>query len=99
MTKYKSLLIFQILFFSLTFSKTFLIQVKENNHNKIGKYEVQDNELFGIGDRHKSVNAWLNTVKCLEPWEKNLWLGDLNFDTTAKSECARARFTIGRGLM
>ena len=79
LTKYKSLLIFQILFFSLTFSKTFLIQVKENNHN----------ELFGTGGRHKSVNAWLNTVKCLEPWEKNLWLGDLNFDTTATRERAR----------
>ena len=44
------------------------------------------------------MNAWFNTVECLETWEKNLWLGDVHFETTAKSECAKARFIIGAVL-
>ena len=41
------------------------------------------------------VNAWLDTVNCLDNWEKNLRLGDAYLSTSARSECARARFTIG----
>ena len=46
-------------------------------------------------DRNGRVNVWLDTVNCLEDWEKNLQLGDAYLSTSAKSECARARFTIG----
>ena len=42
-----------------------------------------------------SVKAWLQTVPGLENWEKNLRLGDAYLNTTAKSEVARARFTLG----
>ena len=42
------------------------------------------------------IKTWLDTVDCLEDWEKNLRLGDACLDTTAQSECARARFTIGQ---
>ena len=39
--------------------------------------------------------AWLAGVECLEDWEKNLSLGDAHLDTSAQSQCARARFLIG----
>jgi hypothetical protein len=42
-----------------------------------------------------SVKSWLQTVSGLETWEKNLRLGDAYLNTTAKSEVARARFTLG----
>ena len=42
-----------------------------------------------------SVRAWYQTVECLEDWEKNLNLGDAFIKTSAKSECARAKFTLG----
>merc|ERR1712142_215764 len=42
-----------------------------------------------------SVKAWLDTVDCLDDWERNLRLGDAYLNTSAKSECARARFTLG----
>eukprot|EP00091_Calanus_sinicus_P010606 TRINITY_DN24535_c0_g1_i1.p1 TRINITY_DN24535_c0_g1~~TRINITY_DN24535_c0_g1_i1.p1 ORF type:complete len:283 (+),score=26.39 TRINITY_DN24535_c0_g1_i1:98-946(+) len=42
-----------------------------------------------------SVKAWYQSVDCLEPWERNLKLGDAYLQTSAKSECARARFTLG----
>ena len=32
---------------------------------------------------------------CLQDWEKNLKMGDADLDTSAKSECAKARFRIG----
>jgi len=43
----------------------------------------------------ESVNAWYQTVDCLHDWEKSLQLGDAYLHTTARSECAQARFTIG----
>ena len=42
-----------------------------------------------------SVRAWIQTVPGLETWEKGLILGDAYFQTTAKSQLARARFTLG----
>ena len=39
--------------------------------------------------------AWLAKVECLEDWERNLSLGDCRLETSAKSECAWARFLIG----
>lgn len=45
--------------------------------------------------KNGKVNVWLDTVNCLEDWEKSLRLGDTYLSTSAKSECARARFTIG----
>ena len=41
------------------------------------------------------MGAWLAGVECLEDWERNLSLGDARLDTSAQSECARARFLIG----
>ena len=34
-------------------------------------------------------------MDCLDSWEKNVKLGDAYLKTSAESECARARFTIG----
>ena len=42
-----------------------------------------------------SVAAWIQTVSGLELWEKTLYLGDAYLKTSAKSESARARFTLG----
>ena len=42
-----------------------------------------------------SVAAWIQTVSGLELWEKSLYLGDAYLKTSAKSESARARFTLG----
>ena len=42
-----------------------------------------------------SVKSWLQHVSGLENWEKTLNLGDAYLKTSAKSEVARARFTLG----
>ena len=37
----------------------------------------------------------MDTVDGLDDWERNLVLGDAYLETSAKSELARARFTLG----
>lgn len=41
------------------------------------------------------TQAWIQTVAGMEDWEKGLSLGDLSFETSAKSERAKAHFTLG----
>ena len=52
----------------------------------------QDYQLIKADDLTEKVKV---TADCLDDWEKNLRLGDAHLNTTAKSKCARDRFTIG----
>ena len=45
----------------------------------------------GVG----TVRSWMDTVDGLDDWERNLVLGDAYLETSAKSELARARFSLG----
>ena len=69
----------------------FLSSLTNRGYNSI----FSDTEVGSLPSGAGSVEAWLDTVDCLEDWEKNLQLGDAYLDTSAKSKCARARFTIG----
>ena len=60
-----------------------------------GSTNGPDGSTDGLDGSAGSVGAWLAGVECLEDWERNLRLGDLHLDTSAQSECARARFIIG----
>ena len=60
-----------------------------------GSSDGPDGSTDGLDGSAGSVGAWLAGVECLEDWERNLRLGDLHLDTSAQSECARARFIIG----
>ena len=60
-----------------------------------GSTNGPDGNTDGLDGSAGSVGAWLAGVECLKDWERNLRLGDLRLDTSAQSECARARFIIG----
>ena len=69
--------------------------VSAGPHGIRGSSGTSEGGLAGPDGSKGSVAAWLAKVECLEDWERNLSLGDCRLETSAKSECAWARFLIG----
>jgi len=67
----------------------------EEEPSGYNEYHIVNNNGFHGTVKNGSIRAWLDKIGCLEHWEKNLQLGDAYLATSAKSECAIARFTIG----
>merc|ERR1719209_377622 len=99
------------IFVSQVWGRTFLVETKDEDSEprEAGeKYSEDEEDPSGYNEYHisnnngfhgtvtpGSIKAWLDKIECLEQWEKNLQLGDAYLATSAKSECAIARFTLG----
>ena len=83
----------QIFHFGLLAEGFFLLLVKTTSNLAL---EFVDNQFLSSLTNNVLNSIFSDTVDCLEDWEKNLQnLGDAFLDTSARSKCARARFTIG----
>ena len=84
----------QIFHFGLLAEVFFLLLLVKTTSNLA--LEFVDNQFLSSLTNNGLNSIFSDTVDCLEDWEKNLQnLGDAFLDTSARSKCARARFTIG----